>query len=50
MKKERKPLQKDEKGYTLMNKNNLKLLCERDELYSFPDLNDKLYLNQKGFI
>ena len=37
-------LEKDDKGYTIMSKKNLKMICEKDELYEFPDLNDKLYL------
>lgn len=43
-KKKQEQLEKDEKGYTIMTKKNLKIICERDELYEFPDLNDKLYL------
>ena len=43
-----KPLDKDESGYTVMNEKNLKIVCERDGLYSNPHLNDKLYLHYKG--
>ena len=32
-----------------MNKKNLRLICEKDELYDNPDLNEKLYLHYKGF-
>ena len=42
-------LEKDEFGYTLMNEKNLKIICERDGLYSFPELNEKLYCHYKGF-
>ncbi|KAL4434994.1 hypothetical protein ABPG74_017750 [Tetrahymena malaccensis] len=45
----KKELERDEKGYTIMSKNNLKIICENDELYEFPDLNEKLYLQFKGF-
>lgn len=31
-----------------MNERNLKIICERDDLYSFPELNEKLYLHYKG--
>jgi hypothetical protein len=27
----------------------LKIICDRDDLYSFPELNEKLYLHYKGF-
>ena len=43
-----KELEKNERGLTIMNKKNLAIICERDELYSFPELNDKLYLHYKG--
>ena len=33
-----------------MSKYNLKIICERDELYEFPELNDKLYLCYKGIV
>jgi hypothetical protein len=32
-----------------MTKKNLKIICESTELYEFPDLNEKIYLNHKGF-
>lgn len=43
-----KPLEKDERGFTIMNMKNLRTICERDDLYQFPDLNEKLYLHYKG--
>lgn len=49
MNKNQKVLEKDEYGYTLMNEKNLKIICERDGLYSYPELNEKLYCHYKGF-
>jgi hypothetical protein len=49
MKARTKELEKDENGFTIMNERNLKIICERDDLYSFPELNEKLYLHYKGF-
>ncbi|KRX01690.1 hypothetical protein PPERSA_01560 [Pseudocohnilembus persalinus] len=43
------PLDQDESGYTIMSKKNLKLICQKDALYSDPQLNEKLYLQYKGF-
>jgi len=40
----RKEVEKDENGYTVMSKHTLKVICENEELYEFPDLNEKLYL------
>lgn len=31
-----------------MNERNLKIICERNDLYSFAELNEKLYLHYKG--
>lgn len=45
----RKEVEKDENGYTVMSKYTLKVICENEELYEFPDLNEKLYLQFKGF-
>jgi len=44
-----KKLDKDENGITLMNSRNLKIICERDELYQCPENNETLYLHFKGF-
>lgn len=41
-------LEKDENGFTIMNQKNLSAICERDELFSYPELNEKLYLHYKG--
>ena len=43
-----KELDKNDQGLTIMNAKNLKIICERDDLYSFPELNEKLYLHYKG--
>jgi len=32
-----------------MTKANLRLICEKDGLYEFPELNSKIYLHFKGF-
>ena len=48
MKPKYRDLEKDEEGYTLMNETNLKIICERDDLYTYPELNEKLYLHYKG--
>lgn len=40
----KKEIEKDSMGYTVMSKYNLKVICENEELYEFPDLNEKLYL------
>lgn len=44
-----KKLDKDENGITIMNSRNLKIICERDELYQCPENNETLYLHFKGF-
>lgn len=33
MYKKQKTLEKDEQGYTIMSASNLKLICEKDDLY-----------------
>ena len=33
-----------------MTKKNLKLICENENHYEYPELNDKLYLHFKGII
>jgi hypothetical protein len=33
MKQKIKELEKDEDGYVIMNKRNLMIICEKDELY-----------------
>jgi hypothetical protein len=43
------PLATDERGYTLMTPDNLRLICIKDDLYETPIHNEKLYLNFKGF-
>ncbi len=42
--KKNKELIKDDDGYASMTKQNLKILCEKDDLYQYPELNDKIYL------
>ena len=41
-------LEKDEHGYIIMSKKNLKIFCEKEDLYEFPSLNEKIYLNHKS--
>lgn len=43
-----KTLEKDETGATIMNLRNLKLICEKEDLYQCPELNSTLYLHFKG--
>jgi len=33
-----------------MNDVNIRLICQQDGLYEFPELNRKLYLHFKGFV
>ena len=45
-----KDFQRDEQGHIQMTKDNLRLICEREEgCYEIPNLNDKIYLHFKGF-
>lgn len=46
----RKELEKDESGNALMTKQTLKVICENEDLYEHADLNEKLYLQFKGFL
>jgi hypothetical protein len=43
-----KEFERDEDGRMHMTKNNIKIICEKEGLYEFPELNDKLYLHYKG--
>lgn len=45
----RNPKATDDKGNVLMTKDYLKYLCKKQQLYSTPELNDKLYLQYQGF-
>ena len=47
-KRKKKDLLKDSDGYVSMTKTNLKIICENDELYDCPELNNKIYLHYKG--
>ncbi|EGR30307.1 leucine rich repeat protein [Ichthyophthirius multifiliis] len=47
MQKNKRELEKDAQGNTIMSKKNLKIICENNELYEHPDLNEKIYLNHK---
>ena len=48
MKHKQRDLEKDENGFTIMNEKNLLIICERDDLFSYPEMNEKLYLHYKG--
>ncbi|KAM3146592.1 hypothetical protein pb186bvf_001122 [Paramecium bursaria] len=43
-----KQLEKDEKGQTIMNARNIAIICDKNGLYSSPELNEILYLHFKG--
>ncbi|EPZ34909.1 outer arm dynein light chain 1 [Rozella allomycis CSF55] len=45
----RDPVQKDDKGFPLMTEKYVQYLCKKNNLYSTPSLNDKLYLHFHGF-
>lgn len=40
----------DSRGNPLMTVRTVKYYCEKEGLFSTPELNDKLYLQYKGFI
>ena len=41
-------LKKDENQCVIMDKDNLLLLCIKEDLYEQPELNEKIYLHFKG--
>ena len=45
----RHELQKDEDSNVIMSKENLMRMCLKDNLYEYPELNDKIYMHFKGF-
>jgi Leucine-rich repeat (LRR) protein len=46
----RKQLHYDDDSNLIMDEHNISLICEQEGLYEFPELNKKLYLNNKNFI
>ena len=40
---------RNEKGVPIITSKYLKAICVYEKMYSNPKLNDKLYLNNKGF-
>lgn len=48
--KEEKMIDVDPRGNPLMTPRTLKYYCEKEGLFSTPELNDKLYLQYKGFL
>ena len=46
--RKQRELERDENNRVVMTKTNLKILCEKEGLYEFPELNEKLYLHFKG--
>ena len=48
--REEKGVDYDERGNPLMTDKTVKHFCEKEGLFSTPELNDKLYLQYKGFV
>lgn len=45
-----KEVEKNDSGNTIMSKATLKVICENNELYEYPEFNSKLLLQFKGFL
>lgn len=46
----KKQLERDDDGNLIMNESNILMICEKEGLYEYPELNTKLYLHFKGNI
>jgi len=44
----KKEIIREEDGTILMSKKNIKIINEKEGLYEYPELNNKLYLHFKG--
>lgn len=44
----KKQLERDDDGNLIMNESNILMICEKEGLYEYPELNTKLYLHFKG--